>query len=302
MTRVATIAMHRTLFDAIGRSQARLAASQVQLATGKKAGDFAALGIDAVPTLSARSLIARQEAHGALSNRLGTTLAIQDSALGGAEDAMMRLRTEMLTVIGTGRAAALQGAIEEAFQHFRVAMNAEEGGQPLFAGSATDKPPFKPAALADTIGVPASGAFTNDAVKASARVADGLDVQYGIAASEVGGTLYEAFRTIAETGPIGEVPTAAQSAAFNVAIGQINDGLTTLRSANAENGRRQAQVETLAVRADEKSLLLHQLISRNEDADMAQVASDLTQRETILQASYATYAKLSQLSLLNFLR
>lgn len=302
MTRVATIAMHRTLFDAIGRSQARLAASQVQLATGKKAGDFAALGIDAVPTLSARSLVARQEAHAALYNRLGTTLAIQNSALTGAEDAVTRLRTEVLTVIGTGRAAGLQGAVQEAFQHFRVAMNADEGGQPLFAGSATDKLPFKPAALADTIGIPASGAFTNDDVKASSRVADGLDVQYGISASEVGGALYEAFRTIAEAGPIGDVPTAAQSTAFNAAIGQINDGLTTLRFVNAENGRRQAQVETLATRAEDKSLVLHKLISRNEDADMAQVASDLTQRETILQASYSTYARLSQLSLLNFLR
>ena len=302
MTRVATIAMHHILFDAIGRSQARLAASQIQLATGKKAGDFAALGVEAVRTLSAHSLVARQEAHGALCNRLGTTLAIQDSALTGTDDAMTRLRTELMTAVGTGQTAGLQGAVEEAFQQFRSAMNTNEGGQALFAGSATDKPPFKPATLADTVAMPASGAFTNDGVKSNARVADGLDVQYGVGASEVGGTLYEAFRTIAEAGPIGDVPTVAQSAAFNKAIGQLSDGLMTLRSTNAENGRRQAQVETLAVRADEKSLVLRQVISCNEDADMTEVASELTQRETILQASYSTYAKLSQLSLLNFLR
>jgi flagellar hook-associated protein 3 FlgL len=302
MTRVATISMQQTLFDAIGRSQARLAASQVQLATGKKAGDFAALGVEAVRTLSARSLVARQDAHSALCNRLGTTLAIQNSALTETDDAMTRLRTELMTAVGTGQAAGLQGAVEQAFQQFRLAMNTDEGGQPLFAGSAIDKPPFKPAALTDTIGIPASGAFTNDGFKANARVADGLDVQYGINASEVGGSLYQAFRTIAEAGPIGDVPTAGQSAAINTAIGQLSDGLTILRSTNAENGQRQAQVETLATRADEKSLVLRRVISRDEDADMAEVASELTQRETILQASYSTYAKLSQLSLLNFLR
>jgi flagellar hook-associated protein 3 FlgL len=128
MTRVATISMQQTLFDAIGRSQARLAASQVQLATGKKAGDFAALGVEAVRTLSARSLVARQDAHSALCNRLGTTLAIQNSALTETDDAMTRLRTELMTAVGTGQAAGLQGAVEQAFQQFRLAMNTDEGG------------------------------------------------------------------------------------------------------------------------------------------------------------------------------
>jgi flagellar hook-associated protein 3 FlgL len=302
MTRVATIPMHRTLFDSIGRSQARLAESQVQLATGKKANDYAALGIEAVRTLSARTLLSRQDAQGAVCTRLGTTLAIQDTTLVGTEAAMVSLRSEILKSVGTGRSAGLQGAVEEAFQQFRFAMNVDEGGVPMFAGTQTDRPPFRPSSLTDTIGVAASEAFVNDDAKASARVAEGLDVQYGVTASDIGSTLYEAFRTLAEAGAIGDVPTAAQLTALDTAVGQINDGLGTLRSANAENGRRQAQVETLAVRAGDRALVLKQMIGRNEDADMAQVASDLTQRQTVLEASYATYAKLSKLSLIDYLR
>ena len=63
MTRVATVPIQRNLSDAIQRNQQKLASSQIQIATGKKVTDYAGLGTEAVRTLSARTLIARHEAH-----------------------------------------------------------------------------------------------------------------------------------------------------------------------------------------------------------------------------------------------
>lgn len=302
MTRVATIPNQRVLFEAINRSQQKLAQTQLQMATGRKAQDFAALGVEAVRNLSARTLVARQEAHGAVANRLQTTLAIVDANIGGVEESMQSLSSELLKAVGTGRALGVQEAIEEAFQRFRYGMNSDEGGLPLFAGTRTDTLPFQPETLADTIGLATADAFANDNVKAQARVADGLNVEYGILASELGGTLFEAFRTLAEAGPIGDPPTAAQLTAMTQAFDQIGDGLTTLRGINAENGRRQAQVETLATRAEDRTLILKKLIAKNEDADMAEVASELVQRKTALEASYTVFSQLSGLSLVNFIR
>ena len=301
MTRVATIPMQRTLFDSIARSQARLAESQLQMATGKKANDYAALGIEAVRNLSARTLLARQEAHGAVANRLQTTLAIADTNLASAEGAAESLRAKLLEAIGTGRTSGLQGVVDEAFGRFRYAMNADEAGVALFAGSRTGSPPFVPGSLAATVGVPASAAFVNDDVKATARVADGNDMVFGLTASEIGSELYEAFRTIAEAGPLGDTPTAAQAAALVTAVGQLNGGLKQVRAQWSENGRRQAQVDELAGRASERTLILSRLIANNEDADMAEVASVLTQRRTALEASYTVFGRLSQLSLVNYL-
>jgi flagellar hook-associated protein 3 FlgL len=301
MNRIATIPGHRTLFGAIAKSQQKLSDTQVQMATGKKAQDFASLGSETIRNLSARTLVARQEAHGAVANRLQTTLAVYDANLNGVEESVTALRTEVLKAVGTGRSAGLQGAIEEAFQRFRFGMNADEGGLPLFAGSQTDTAPFAPSTLADTVGLSIDDAFANDKVKASARVADGLNVEYGLVADEIGGTLFEAFRTLAEAGQIADQPTAAQRAALEEAVSKIDAGLRTLRTANGENGRRQAQVETLATRAQDRSLILKELISKNEDADLAQVASELTQRKTALEASYTVYAQLSNLSLVRYL-
>jgi flagellar hook-associated protein 3 FlgL len=300
--RVATVPMHQTLFSAIGRSQQRLAEVQQQLATGKKAPDYAALGIDTIRNLSAHSMLTRQSAHAAVADRLDTTLSLMDAQMSGLEQSMLRFRNDMLQAVGTGRSTGLQEAAKEAFQHLRTALNADEGGVRLFAGSQTDREPFTPATLADTAGLSPADAFANDSVEASARVADGLDVTYGVTASEVGTDLLAAFRVLAEAGAIGDTPTAAQMSAIQTAIGHVNDGLAAVRAHNAENGRRQAQIETLGERAEQRSLVLNKLIARHEDADMAAVASELVQRQTTLEASYTVFSRLANLSLVNFLR
>jgi flagellar hook-associated protein 3 FlgL len=300
--RVATVPMQRTLFDSIAVSQRKLAETQQQMATGKKAPDYASLGVETMRNLSARTMLARQEAHAAVGVRIGTTLALMDTQIAGIEDAMNKLRDGLLAAVGTGRADGLQEVAEEAFQRFRTALNSDEAGVFLFAGSRIADEPFAPATLAATAGLPTASAFANDEVAAKARVSDGLDVTYGITASALGSGLFEAFRTLAESGPIADVPTPAQMDALAQAVGRINEGLKTVRSLHAENGRRQAQVEGLTERASDRALILQRLVARNEDADMAEVASTLIQRQTTLEASYTVFSRLSNLSLVNFLR
>ena len=301
MNRVATIPLQRTMSDAIGRTQRKLAVTQLQSATLTKAQNFAALGTQAVRNLSARTLVATQEAHSEVADRLGATLAIYDANIMGIDTVAANLRIDMMTAVGLGKTSGLQQAIESAFDQFRSSLNASEGGLPLFGGAQTSQP-FLPEKLADTVGLDPADAFTNDDVRASARVGDDLDVEFGVTASELGTDLLAAFRTLAEAGRFGETPTAAQLDTLRTALGQVDAALAGVRAVNADNGRRQAQVETLGIRAQERTLILKDIISRNEDADLGQVAMDLAQQKAMLQASYSVFAQLSELSLVNFLR
>jgi flagellar hook-associated protein 3 FlgL len=300
MNRVATIPLQRTLSGAMQTAQQKLAVTQAQLSTGKKAPDLASLGTEAVRNLSSRTLAAKADAHAGVANRLGTTLALYDANISALDTLGSDLRAEMMETIGTGRGEGLQDAIEAAFSQMRVALNAREGSAALFSGSRSEDP-FTPRTLGDTVGLDPAAAFVGDDVRASGRVAEDLDIVYGVSARELGEGLFSAFRTLAEAGQIGDVPTDAQKAALQTALGQIDTGLAQVRSANAANGRRQAQVETLATRADDRALLLRDLISRNEDADLAQVAVDLAQQQTLLQASYSVFRQLSGLSLVEWL-
>lgn len=302
MSRVATIPLQRTLSQAIQRAQQKLALSQAQLVTGKKAPDLASLGTEVVRNLSSRSLVAQQDAHVSVATRLGTTLSLYDTNISSIDTAVAGLRQGILDAIGTGQSAGLQEAANAAFDQFRSALNAREGGLALFAGSQTTTDPLVPVKLADTAGLDPADAFANDDVRATARVGEGIDISYGVTASDVGTSLLAAFRTIAEAGQIGAAPTAAQRLALTTAVGQIDGALSNVRNVNADNGRRQAQVETLATRAVARTDLLNSIISNNEDADLGQIATDLAQQKTLLQASYSVFSQLAGLSLVSFLR
>ncbi|MFM9977360.1 MAG: flagellin [Sphingomonadaceae bacterium] len=302
MSRVAFIPLQRTMSAAIQRSQEALAKTQEQLATGKKAKDFAGLGTEAVRTLSTRSLLARQDAYAAVSNRIGTTLALNDANMLAIESTAVTLKNELLSAIGTGVGTGLNQAIAAAFDQFRGALNATDGEGSLFGGSRTDGPAFLPTTLVATVGIPASAAFANDDIKASARLSDTVDVEYGVTASAIGSGLYTAWQTLAAAGPIGDPPTPAQLTSLSQAAGEIDAGLASLRAVNAENGRKQAQTETLADRAGARAVLLSGIIEANEDADLGEVAMNLAQQKTQLQASYSVLAQLSELSLANYLR
>lgn len=301
MTRVATIPMQTTLANAIARSQQSLATSQLQLSTGKKVNNYADLGLDAVRTLSARSMLAQQDAYQSVASRVSTTMSLYDANLNQIDTTLSDLRTQLMSALGTGNSPDLQGTIESAFTDVRNSLNATEGGVPLFSGSQTSDTPFIPETLEDTVGLDAADAFANDDVRQSARLGDNVDVEYGITASDVGTNLIPAFRTLAEAGPFGETLTEDQKAAIQTALDQLDTGLSDVRNVNAGNGRRQNQVETLSTRASERSDLLTEVIGGVEDADLGQVAIDISQRQTVLEASYSVFAQLSSMSLANYL-
>ncbi len=302
MTRIATIPLQRTLSGAVQQAQRRLADTQLQLNSGKKAKDLAALGGAAVRTLSARTALATQAAQSAATSRLGTTLSLYEVNITAIDTVASDLKTQLMAAVGTGSTATLPGAIDSAFSQIRSALNATDGFEPLFGGAQGDEVPFKPATLADTIGVTRESAFGNDDVRAAAPVGGGATLTYGITARDLGSGLLAAFQTLAAAGPIGDTPTAAQRDALNSAIGQIDAALPQVRGLNASNGLRQTQMATLASRADDRAALLQKLVSDNEDADYGEISMALTQQKTMLEASYAVFGQVSSLSLVNYLR
>jgi flagellar hook-associated protein 3 FlgL len=302
MTRVATIPLQRIMSGGIMHAQQLLQTSQTQLASGKKAPDFAALGTDGVRNMSAHTLAAQQTAYAGVATRVGTTLALYDAHIGAIDTAATALRDQILAAIGTGQSSGLGASFETAFDQLRGSLNADVDGVPLFGGAQTGKDPLKPATFAAMAGQDPTTAFANDAVKSIARVGDGVDMQYGITASDVGTTLLAAFRTLADAGIIGATPTDAQKAALTAAVGQIDAGLGVVRAISADNGRRQAQADTMATRAAERGDLLASIISTNEDADLGQIAIDIAQNKSVLQASYSVFAQLASLNLGAYLR
>lgn len=302
MTRVATIPLQHVIAGGITHAQQLLQTSQTQLATRKKAPDFASLGTNSVRNISAHSLQAQQEAYASAATNVGTTLSLYDSHISAIDTAASSLRTQIFAALGTGQTPGLNASFNSAFDQVRSSLNASIDGVPLFGGAQIGTDPLKPATFSAMAGQDPATTFANDNVRSTARVGDGVDVQYGITASDVGTKLLAAFRTLADAGTIGDTPTDAQKAALTTALGQLDAGLTQVRAVNADNGRRQAQVETQATRASERGDMLSGLISTNEDADLGQIAIDIAQNKTVLEASYSVFSQLAGLNLGAYLK
>ncbi|MBB5685252.1 flagellin [Sphingobium boeckii] len=302
MNRVATGPVQYSMKTAMQTAQQRLANSLHQLETQKKATDYAGIGIDTSRLLSARSVLARQEAHKTVASHVSTTLEYYDTGLNAIDTQTEDLRKALLEVIGTGNGPGLQADIESNFDSLRATLNTVSAGNAIFAGSQTNTKPFIPQQLSDMVGLASADAFANDQILRSAQMADGVNVEFGIVASDVAGNLVKAYRTLAEAGPFGDKPTAVQLDAMKQAISELEIGLKDIRSNNAHNGAKQNQVETLGLRADERALMLEKVIGDAEDADMGQVALDIENNRAILTASYSVFAQISGLSLANYLR
>ncbi|MBU3078652.1 flagellin [Sphingomonas sp. XMGL2] len=287
--------------NSIQNTQAKLANSLDQMNTQKKANSYAELGLDTTRVLSARNMLARQAAQDTVTSQVGTTLDYYNTSLTAVDGDMSDLRKAMLDVVGSGDTYGLQTTIEQTFASVRTALNTTVAGQPIFAGSMTGSTPVKPATLQDTIGLDPNDAFNNDQVKLSAQVSNDNTMQYGVVASDVGKNIIAAFRTLAEAGPFGEKATDAQMDAVKTAMKQIEDGLADVRTANANNGRLQAEVDTVTARGEDRTKMLKTVIGKAEDADLGQVALDITNGQTMLSASYSVFAKIANLSLANYL-
>lgn len=302
MKRVATLPLQETMAKSIMRANTKLADTQRQLSTGKKSDTYAGLGADAIRTVTARALLVKTETHVAVSRQLGTKLTIYDSYLGQMEKGLSNLREAVASGLGTKVTVGLQMTLEATFGEFANSLNAQDGAEPLFAGSRTDGPVFTPTSLADVMTTTNADAFKSDTVRQSARVGDTVTVEYGVDARSIGTDFLDAFRTLAAEAPYGEFPTATQLTALENALGQLDAGLANLRAANGENGRIQNRVETLGLRAETRIIMLNDVISRSEDVNLADVATSLATQKTALEASYSVFAKLSGLNLANYLR
>ncbi len=85
-------------------------------------------------------------------------------------------------------------------------------------------------------------------------------------------------------------------------LGQIDNSIQHLIDARAEIGTRGKRLETLSTRLDSQKLTSTQRLSEIEDADLAELASDLAAHEATYQAALVAAAKIIQPTLLDFLK
>lgn len=184
-------------------------------------------------------------------------------------------------------------------------LNVKLGDRYLFSGTATNTQPvdFNDADFTAPPSTYPSNAdtsyFQGDSTRLSARVADDFDVAWGATADEEG--FEQLIRALHLTATATTSPTPDRNR-LEEALSVVNQAIDNIPEIRSRIAASQKSIERANTSHTDINLYVDQTITEIKAVDIPMTMTRLANDQTLLEASYATIARLSQLTLANFLR
>tara|TARA_R110002072_G_scaffold77597_5_gene180773 strand:+ start:240 stop:1154 length:915 start_codon:yes stop_codon:yes gene_type:complete len=304
MTRISTYGASQSALLDLMRAQQSLFQAQQELSTGKKGADLKGVGYQAETIAASRGALSRSKAFEEAAVRSGIRLDAQNVALERLSDSVGELRSAMTSKNG----AFIMQEVTDAFYGAVNALNSQHLGAYMFGGTRDDAKPLTVSTLADLAALPAAAdAFQNNDLEPTVQVDQNSTVTVGRLASDIATDIMASFKRIAEfeagpNGPFTDPMTDAQQAFVVGELQNIVAAQDGIISVVGMNGVMQAQIESSQQSQKDRQDFLTGMISDIEDVDMAEAATRFQTAQNVLDVSAKTFASLTQVSLLNFLR
>lgn len=297
--RVGDFAQHQRLTQALLTAQTRARLTQTQISSGKIAEHFRDLAPDAERLLGAKTLLQRAQQFQGNSEQVAGRLQVMESAVSSLHELATRLRVLLMQRLndGSGVPGVVGTEAQLMLEETVNSLNTSLHGRYLFAGSRTDTPPVAlDPAFAD-FGQADGTYYQGDALELTVRADEHLQLTYGMTADREGfHELIGAMRAVMAGDAAGD------RALLEDALDLVNAALPKLADYQSELGARQARLEEIALRHGETTLYLQRQISEIENVDVAEAITRLAQDQMLIESALATIGRLSQLSLVDFLR
>lgn len=275
----------------------RIQKGQNMLASGKKFTRPSDDPVAVVTSLRIRTDMARNDAYTRNADDAKSWLDITDSALSQLGSLLQRTRELAVEgANGTLTAGDMQKIAQEIIQ-LKAQMvqvgNTQYNGRYIFAGFKTDTAPFSET----------SNNYNGDSNSIEFEVGPGGN---RMAVNVTGDRLFD---VVGGTSQLLEVMDNLKTAlengdhqAVSSMIADIDKQLENVLSVRAEVGAKSNRLDLIQNRLQSDNYNFTALLSKNEDADLAQVITNLKMDENVYRASLAAGARIIQPSLIDFLR
>jgi len=306
MYRVANYAQHLRTMSYTMRTQSNLAERQIEIASGKRAQQYSTIASQANQLVNVERSVIRTEQFNHNIDQALTRLGIMESSVATLVDRA----TEVLSIMSSAISGdnlddvPLQEFAATFLAETESLLNTRHEDRYLFAGSRTDG---RAVDLSDVNYTPQAGLpgvftadfdyYQGDDLQLSVRTDETYETTYGITADEP--TFEELLRAFAYMDYAGaNQDVAVLQEAYTMMKSAIN-GLSDIR------GRIGASSKVLeSAKSGHEDYLTYatNLVSSLEDVDVAEATTRLAQEEVQLKASYLSLSRLSETSLLQYLR
>ena len=299
MSRVSNLAQQTLTLNNILDAQKRVQDSQIQIATGVKSLSYAGISKQASRLVSLEGLQSRFAQFTKNNTVIDARLQRMEQSISTIFDSMSELRRLLIQRINAtaGDDVPLAAVAQNLLDVVAGQLNAKENGRFLFAGTRTTTPPVQvPVPDPTTFGVPEANYYQGDSIELTTRVDDGITIRYGMTADRA--AFQDAIAALKAAIQGDATDDAALLDQSLVLAGRTIDALAGFR---AEIG---ADLDTI-FRANQRNgdflVFVESSISDILAVDIPAAVTRLASDQTILQASYLTIARISSLSLVNFL-
>jgi len=291
--------MSPDVLAAIWRTQSQEQTALQELSTGKR------VNVPSDDPLAAAQMVGNQDQ----SNRVDQYLQNVDTLNGQvqtADSALGSVVTQLTQAISLGVQGST-GTVSDANRQ-QIAQNLQgiqaqlvqlantsEGGSYLFGGTAATAPPF----TLDSAS-PSGVTYNGNSGTNTVQIADGLSVQTNLPGNQLfqnaSGDVF---------GSLQQLITALQSgstSAAQTATNQLRDALDSVTQQRIFYGNAANQLNSTQTFLNQEKVNLTSQENNLVGADMAKVATDLTQAQTAYSATLAAAAKILPTSLLDYLK
>ncbi len=306
MFRVADYAQYQLTLSYTMRTQSSVAERQIEIASGKRAQQYSSISTDASELVNIERSVARTEQFNRNIDQALTRLGIMESSVA----IMVERATEVLAIMSS--AISGENINDVPLQEFSATflaeaeslLNTSHEDRYLFAGSQTDAPAVD---LTDVAYTPQAGLpivftadfdyYQGDTLGLTVRTDETFETTYGITADEP--AFEEMLRALSYMDYAGaNTDVAVLEQAYTMMRSAV-DGLSDIRG---RIGASSKVLESASSGHDDYLTYATNLVSTLEDVDVAEATTRLAQDEVQLQGSYLAISRISDLSLLNYLR
>lgn len=306
--KISTSQMFDNSVTQMNRQQAKVAEMQAKLASGKQlinASDDAEKS-NVIQRL--KSAMSRNDMYEKTLDRADNRLAAEESALISAENILQRIRQLAVSgntdTLSISEKEIIAGEINSLSEELLSLANTKDAnGNYVFAGSSVDSEAF---ALDDNGVI----VYQGDKTQTSVDVSD----QRSLVLNRPGDEVFISVDRLADDGEIIKIGFFEMLSDFTDALTDDNDtnlarGLEEITTVTenismslADLGSRMNTVGTQRDILEDTKMRYQDLLSNEEDLDYASAVTKLSAELLSLEAAQASFAKISQLSLFNYLR
>jgi len=281
-------------FESLQTNLGRMAKLQEQLSSGRVLNRPSDSPSDTASAMRLRNSIASTQQYQRNAEDGKAWLSQIDSALGTASHTVQRARELALGAansVNGGAAAreALAVEIDQLRESLVSTANASYLGRPIFGGITSGSAAYAP-----------SGAYIGAPGEVTRTVGDGakvrVDVDGPAAFGPAGDSVFDHLTTLATAVRSGD------QTAIRTGLSQLATDFDRVSTTRAQAGSSYNRIESALQTGMDSEIRLRTSLSDVENADLAQVVVDLKMQEVAYQAALGATARVTQPSLMDFLR